>query len=363
MPDHRPDLDSVRCLPPSIAPLSQRIGLEREPAQALNHLVESVRQELGIDRAGIFAYDRHGNRLERVAGVDRNGRPEFGGNAIEVRGGDSPLMQVACRERPFYFSQDAPSEFPHYRFPEGVRSLAIVPVIAGGELVGMLCADNCLSNRPLSEKILEPLFVYAGLAAIPLFARYVRREQEREEACRRAMCGEMLYAVSGGKISLCSRDQIHSEWPSLEQVIPIQEPTDIRVVRGEVNRITAQAGMDEDRAGDFALCVSEAATNALIHGSGGTAVAEARNGVVRARIEDRGAGISIDQLPSATLVKGWSSKCSMGLGFTVMVETTDRIFLNTSAAGTILILEMGIAVPETDLSLDALLQWGEGIEL
>ncbi len=364
IPESTPARTELASLPRCLARLSLQIAEERDPIRALSLLIASLRRELRIDRAGVFAYDRQRQVLEHLTGIDTQGQPEVMVETIPLTNDHCPLLQVAHREIPYYISQQAPRDYPRHCFGDGVQALAILPVIAGGELVGMLCADNCLTDRSFDEGLLEPLILYTGLASIPLFARYERREHERQELLRRAICGDMLYTVSGGKISLCTRDQILEEWPAQAAMahVTIREPSDIRQVREMVHRVMAQAGMDTDRAGDFALCVSEAATNALLHGMGGVASVAAQNGCIRARIEDRGTGISLDQLPSATLVKGWSSKRSMGLGFTVMVETTDRIFLNTGGNGTTLILEMGVTAPAPELAFDPML-WGEGIEI
>jgi anti-sigma regulatory factor (Ser/Thr protein kinase) len=100
--------------------------------------------------------------------------------------------------------------------------------------------------------------------------------------------------------------------------------------------------MSDARVTDLILCASEAATNALVHGDGGLARVQCLGAQVRVRVEDCGAGIHPDHLPRATLMKGWSTRASMGLGFTVMKEAADRIHLHTGPSGTTVIVEMGV---------------------
>lgn len=332
----------------ALARASRELGAQPDPVQALWELLCALRQDLSIDRTGVFSYDRLAHRLDHVVGVDTTGRREDAVNTLPITEEVAPLMQVARREIPYYFSNDVTQDYPHRRFTPGVRALAIVPIIAGDEFLGALCADNCLSGRPFEGALLEPLFLYAGLASLPLFALFQKRERERTEAIRRRIHREVLFAVTGGKIRLCDREEIDREWPGMENPIPIRQELDVRTVREAVRQHGLAAGMSLDRASDIGLCASEAATNALLHGNGGAATLEERDGLVRIRVTDWGQGIDPENLPRATLLKGWSSRASMGLGFTVINEMADRVYLYTGTSGTTVIIEMA-AHPAPDL--------------
>jgi anti-sigma regulatory factor (Ser/Thr protein kinase) len=100
--------------------------------------------------------------------------------------------------------------------------------------------------------------------------------------------------------------------------------------------------MTDDRVEDLTLCASEAATNALKHAGGGRVSLDYEGETVRVRVADQGSGIDQLQLPRATLLKGYSTRASMGLGFTLMHELADRLYLNTGPHGTTVILEMAL---------------------
>src|SRR5262249_37582413 len=134
---------------------------------------------------------------------------------------------------------------------------------------------------------------------------------------------------------------------------------DIRQVRALVHQVCEPAGMEGQRVYDLGLCASEAATNALKHGEGGRAAIAREEGRVRVRIEDNGAGIDPVSLPRATLMKGFSPRAWMGLGFTIMHELADKIYLHTGAQGTVVIQEMGIVQPEMAELPVALLNWDD----
>lgn len=323
-----------------LATVSQKISYEADSSQSLWHLMCALRADLDVDRAGVFAFNPANQSMEHVAGVGRNGHAEFSGRSFPVEGVAHPLRQIARREIPFYFSHDVTTEFPDFPWTDGVKAHAIIPIIAGDVLMGAVAVDNCFSGRDFTGDILEPLFLYAGLAALPLFAIYQKAERQRIDAMRRDIHREVLFAVTSGKICLCDRDEIIREWPAGRSELPISREFHIREVREAAKQAGMDAGMDEERAADLGLCASEAATNALLHGRGGSAVVEHRGGCVRIRVADQGQGIDPDDLPRATLLKGWSSQASMGLGFTVINETADRIYLYTGADGTVIIIEM-----------------------
>jgi anti-sigma regulatory factor (Ser/Thr protein kinase) len=330
----------------ALARASQEIAVEDNPAEALWTLICILRQELPVDRAGVFAYDANTNVLDRIVGVSDLGEAEFAGDTIPVvPDRRTPLISVALRTLPYYFTQDVREDFPEGRWPPKMYALAVVPIIAGNELLGALCADNRVTGQPFPPNLLDPLFLFAALAARPLFALFRQKERDREENMRRVLLRQMLSAVSDGRICLCDVDEIRREWPDEGRLLPIQSEQDIRPVRVAAQAAAEVAGIPATRAADLALCTSEAATNALVHGRGGEATVAVSGGRVRVGVSDRGHGILLEDLPAATLRAGWTKSPaqrprSAGLGFTVITRLADRVLLHTGTSGTTLLLEM-----------------------
>lgn len=329
----------------SLAALTEALAIGANPREALLHLVGVVRAELKVDRVGVFMLDAVSGHLERLVGIAVDGNPEFEGEEFPLTGERMPLSLVARREVPYYLSDDAPAEFPEHQFQPGVRAVAVFPIIAGGEFQGALCADNAFSGRTIVLDAAPAFQVYAGLAALPLFAIHQKREAERVEAMRRKIYRQVLLAVTGGKFHLCEELEMKQKWPGLENPIPIQEERDIGVVREAVRNAAKEAGLSEERSADFTLAVCEAATNALLHGKGGSASVAFDEDHLRFRLQDQGEGIEPEDIPKATLVKGWSKRASLGLGFTIINEMADRVFMSTGPKGTALILEMDLVAP------------------
>ena len=74
--------------------------------------------------------------------------------------------------------------------------------------------------------------------------------------------------------------------------------------------------------------------NAVVHAGGGTGrVSVGADGTVQVRVEDHGAGIAMENLPRATLARGFSTKATLGHGLKMMLETVDRLYLLTARQG------------------------------
>ncbi|CFJ38465.1 anti-sigma F factor [Mycobacterium tuberculosis] len=93
----------------------------------------------------------------------------------------------------------------------------------------------------------------------------------------------------------------------------------------------------------YMVAVNEAASNTIKHGNGGTVTLYVLSDWTKCRtvIHDQGQGIVLEDLPRATLLQGYSTQQSLGVGFHVMLQYCDRLFLGSSHAGTKLILECG----------------------
>jgi anti-sigma regulatory factor (Ser/Thr protein kinase) len=217
-----------------------------------------------------------------------------------------------------------------------------LPVLQDGELVGTLffIYDH---DAPVRGEALQLAGLFAGFAAaVTVTAGLTQHELYQAEAHKKQFYRDIVYAVTNGKLNLCEPSEIEERWSRsvAEQLVEVEG--DIKAVRDLVRTIGERAGMTEGRVEDLCLCASEAATNALKHAGGGRAWLDHDECLVRIRVVDAGAGIDPLQLPRATLMRGYSTRASMGLGFTLMHELADRIYLHTGSQGTTLILEMSI---------------------
>ncbi|WP_188623342.1 ATP-binding protein [Caldalkalibacillus thermarum] len=83
--------------------------------------------------------------------------------------------------------------------------------------------------------------------------------------------------------------------------------------------------------------MTEAVTNALKH-AGSCQVEmwqESATGAILFLVIDQGKGIQLKHLPQVALVRGFSTRSSLGMGFHVMSQYTDKLFLKSDRAGTV----------------------------
>ena len=168
------------------------------------------------------------------------------------------------------------------------------------------------------------------------------RLTESEEQ-RRVFNRDVLLAVTGGKLRLVEHDEMPPAalaqcTPAL--LLPLREPHDASALRHSLLKLGVEAGMDRERVGDLCTATTEAATNAIKHGNGGLATVWASGDSVTVQIEDKGTGITPAHLARATLEQGFSTRVSLGMGFHLMLQSTDTLALCTDAHGTIIFLQV-----------------------
>jgi anti-sigma regulatory factor (Ser/Thr protein kinase) len=147
---------------------------------------------------------------------------------------------------------------------------------------------------------------------------------------------DVIGAVTGGRLVLLSPDEVGAV--IMEEVsVPyeIREPGELSSARATVAGILG----DIDGLEGLLVAFSEGATNMLKHAGGGTCQVAKAEKKVQLVLSDKGPGIDFRQLPKAALVPGFSTTQTLGLGFTLMMELTDRIYLCVSPAGTTVVLE------------------------
>jgi len=176
-----------------------------------------------------------------------------------------------------------------------------------------------------------------------------RRAQEairrQEEQIRQAYV-DVLDAVTGGKLVLVTEAEIEA---SLGEPITDLGEIDTASKLGEARRRIESAScarFPSLRQGMLANAVGEALNNTLKHAMSGTYQVFARDSHVQVMIADNGPGIDFRNLPKATLLSGFSTTATLGLGFTIMLQLCDRVLLFTRPGRTVVVLEMSASTRE-----------------
>lgn len=121
--------------------------------------------------------------------------------------------------------------------------------------------------------------------------------------------------------------------------VAIADARDAARLRNAATTAADAIGMEPERTKDLALAVGEAVANVIAHAGSGHASVWTDANTVFVHVQDKGNGICLDDLPKATLAAGWSSDLSLGMGFTLMLEMSDVVWLSTSEDGTTVCIE------------------------
>jgi anti-sigma regulatory factor (Ser/Thr protein kinase) len=211
-------------------------------------------------------------------------------------------------------------------------------------------------GTPIDEEVIGTLATYRGKPAIIGLSiditERVRAEERRQEleSLQRQFYRQTILTATGGKLIISEPYEIAEINKHVKEIYPLKSPADLESIRVKVKDASVTYGMSESRAENFALCVGEAATNAIKHAGGGEVALIRRDDKIFARISDHGTGIDALVLPLATLERGYSTSKSLGMGYTIILSIADHVFLSTGPLGTTVVIEMDI-YPKPPVSL------------
>jgi len=175
----------------------------------------------------------------------------------------------------------------------------------------------------------------------------VRRAEQalrrQEEGIRQAYV-DVLDAVTGGKLILLTEEALAGELGQpLSDLMTISSPEQLSEARRLVVACAELRYPGQIDQADLLSPVGEALDNALKHAQGGTYQVFAGDGCLKVAIIDAGPGIDFRMLPKATLVPGFSTAASLGMGFTIMLHLCERVLLCTRPGLTEVVLEVAAA--------------------
>ena len=179
-----------------------------------------------------------------------------------------------------------------------------------------------------------------------------RRALERQmEEQKRLFYRETILSVTDGKLDICDECDVMPYLADSELALEVGTAAQVSGARHEVEQFCRAQGLASDRRESFMIGVGEAITNAIKHGKEGNVYAGVRDGIIWVGVEDKGPGIESLILPRAVLLRGFSTKPSLGLGYCVMLDVADKVLLKTDEWGTLVILEKRLVEPSTQVSI------------
>lgn len=161
---------------------------------------------------------------------------------------------------------------------------------------------------------------------------------QKSEAHKRQFFRETIYSVTGGKLRVCDEGETDAIIKSAAMEMSVPTAARVSAVRHRLTAYCSSVGLLGDPLDIFTTAVGEALTNAIKHAGCGTAYAGTTAGRVWVAVTDHGPGIESLILPRAVLMTGFSTKPSLGIGYTLMLDGTDEIALETGNTGTKVVL-------------------------
>ncbi len=202
--------------------------------------------------------------------------------------------------------------------------------------------DVCLQGR-------HGLFVQALVGSTPVRGgvlgmvtdiserRWLEQRLLEAEVEKKSFCRQILRAVTNGRLRLVEREEIPPlGTPALE--IRLDAWNSYARLRANLADLARYEGFSEDAVSDLVMAVGEATTNAIKHAQGGLCQACVALDRVVVRISDEGSGMSPEDLPR---ILEWSSaQVSLGMGYSLILQLADAVWLATGPSGTVVQIEL-----------------------
>ncbi|WP_083978880.1 HD domain-containing phosphohydrolase [Bacillus alveayuensis] len=150
---------------------------------------------------------------------------------------------------------------------------------------------------------------------------------------------DVIRTLSNNKIHLYVQEQeLFDDLGDYIASMPINNVNDVPRSRAFVSQYLSNYHIVKSKM-QVLLAVSEATTNLVKHATEGEISVFFKNNLFQVLITDKGSGIPLHELPKTILVSGYSSKRSLGKGFSLMSTFSERVAVYTSSEGTKILLE------------------------
>lgn len=265
---------------------------------------------------------------------------------------DIILVPVLCGRKPGKEVSEA--------FRKAVQRIGYIPVVA---LIEEGCGldedalfeigfDRCiflpLSQAEFQMKIKSMLRLKMRLDRVRTSDRERMLRESRDRI--REVYRDVILAVTQNKLRLILGEEElpFTEDMTLEKTLTVRSVDDLSEAKSFLETFLYEAGVCRSRVFDLVVSLSEAVSNVLKHAQTGTVRVYRTGSILQVWVQDNGLGIRFSDLPRSALQRGHSSKNSLGMGFCIMTELMDMVYLFTDSRGTLVILEADLSRDENN---------------
>ena len=173
--------------------LGQQVTEVSNLRTTLEKIWHGVHDRLGFDRLGLFLYNAERNSMDGTLGTNNQGQ------IVEEWDQCFPLADVAvfrrALEKPdsIYFTHDydIENQFEADHEMYGVKDFAAVAAWSGDKPVAVICVDNLITGRLISEEQLEALRLFAGYAGLAIENARLNSALQNELTHRQTLIDEL----------------------------------------------------------------------------------------------------------------------------------------------------------------------------
>ena len=200
-----------------------------------------------------------------------------------------------------------------------------------------------------SGKLSEILVSFVDITALKQAEEEIRERRLREqqihldaERAKREFYKGTVFSVTDGKLNLVTYEEIEDLLDEDAENIILACADDLVYLRKKIAELCKQVGLNDDQEYMLITALNEAAANAVKHANGGLARIGISNSKVQVCVQDHGNGMDAIILPKATLMRRFSTKPSMGLGYSLILASVDTVYLATEDEGTWILMEKSV---------------------
>lgn len=238
----------------------------------------------------------------------------------------------------------------------GIPEQILQTVLATGRAEDARWMRRCDESQFWAEGVVTTLYDRFGRRrGFEIVMRDATERKRSEEAVaeahikQRTFLRDVLASVTEGRLRLCeSAEDMPTPFSPHGPEVPLTKSGGISYLRRQAEIAGREEGFSEERLADLVTAVGEAAMNAVVHAGYGTGqVCRQAGQTIQIWVHDTGGGIAVDQLPRATLQRGFTTAGTFGHGFKMLLQTADRLWLLTGPTGTTVVLEIDRIPPKS----------------